>query len=98
MAKMVSRETLTVGILAILLALIAAGAMRSYLSKEKELPPQVKQTPPEKLNVPLAATDLPADRFVSKYDYTVEKMTRQEFAKRFPKVDPNRRSLTRKAL
>jgi Flp pilus assembly protein CpaB len=89
MAKMVSRETLTVGILAILTGLIAAGGVRSYLAKLEEPPPPPKQIPPTIYKVPIAATDLPVDHIMTKYDIIVLQMTSQQFGKRFSGYDPS---------
>jgi Flp pilus assembly protein CpaB len=81
MAKAISRETMMVGIFAVLAALGTAGALRYYLNQEDVEPP----TPPKvrKLRVLVAGTDLPADRIVSKDDVVAIPMTKQQFSKQF---------------
>jgi pilus assembly protein CpaB len=89
MAKMLSRETLTVGILAILSGLIAAAGVHSYLAGLEEQPLPPPPVPPEMRNVPVAATDLPTDRVITKYDIITLRMTLERFKERYPKLDPS---------
>ena len=77
MAKMISRETMTVGIIAVVAGLAAAYGVRSYSAQEEEAPPAEK--PPAPLKVLLAGTDLPADRVISAHDIMKVPMSRERF-------------------
>ena len=82
MAKSISRETLTVGIFAVLAGLVAAYGIRSYLSREEPLPP-APPPPPATIKLPLAAQDLPADRVIVASDLIALPMTVQTISQRF---------------
>jgi Flp pilus assembly protein CpaB len=86
-ARIVTRQTLTVGILAVLVGLVVAYSVRSYLSHE-ELP-VVPPPAPRPVQVPLASADLPADRVISQGDIALVAMTRQQIAQRFKGTDPD---------
>jgi Flp pilus assembly protein CpaB len=68
-----SPGTLILGIFAVLFGLVAAYAAKNYL-KEKEVQAAEDQTIP----VPMAVTDLPAERFVTKDDIMVMRLTPQQ--------------------
>jgi Flp pilus assembly protein CpaB len=82
MARAISRETMTVGIVAILAGLVAAWGLRVYLTA----PDEVKQAPPPqpaKQRMFLAGTDLPADRVITSHDVIQVGVTNEEFQRRF---------------
>lgn len=85
-AKTMSRETLTVGIIAVVAGLAAAYGVRAYLNQEVEVPPKPKRPAP--LQVLLAATDLPADRVLDGHDIVQVPMSRQRFNRRFKQLNP----------
>jgi pilus assembly protein CpaB len=87
------RETLMVGIIAVIAALGTAGALRFYLA---EGPPEDVKPPkqPPKFRVLLAGTDLPADRVVSKDDIVGVQMTQKEFSKKFKGMGSEQAILT----
>jgi len=64
--------TLTIGILAILIGLVGAYAVRSALMEEK-----VVVEPPETISVPIATLDLPADRVIAEGDIASISTTRE---------------------
>ena len=85
---MLSKQTLMVGIFAILVGLVAAWGVRQYLEKKEDVtPPAAKAAAPDQFKIPLAAVDLPADRVVVGQDTYVQPMTQAEFEKQFPKVN-----------
>lgn len=86
--KMISRESLGVGIIAILAGIGAAYAMRVYLTQE-EPPPAAKPAPPKILTVPVASSDLPANRVINPGDVFILKITGKQFTERFKGINPD---------
>lgn len=85
MAKIVTKETLTIGILAVMAGLATAYGIRAYFESQKEEVVAEEEKPePKKIKYLLAGTDLPADRVVRNLDVMPIPMTRKEFRKRFP--------------
>jgi Flp pilus assembly protein CpaB len=78
---MVSKQTMTVGILAILAGLIAAYGVRSLLTQREVVRPAPPAAPV--MRVPLASRELPADRVISQGDISDVQMTRVQFYERF---------------
>jgi pilus assembly protein CpaB len=70
--------TLSILILAVLVGLVAAYAIRSFLIAEP--PPPVE--PPATLNVPIVSMDLPAGRAIRLGDVGLVRMTREELEKK----------------
>jgi len=68
--------TLTIGILAILIGLVGAYAVRSALMEE-----EVVVSPPETISVPIATLDLPADRVIAAGDIASISVTREALLK-----------------
>ncbi len=86
MAKSASKQTLTVGIFALFMAIISVYGLRLYFRQEQIPPPERKPSPPPMVIVPIAAVDLPADRVLSPGDVaTLPPMTQQQFQERFRK-------------
>jgi Flp pilus assembly protein CpaB len=85
---MISKETVSIGILAIASGLVAAYAIRAQLSKEHPVA-QARPAKPkvETLKVPIAATDLPAGRVIKQGDVAVLPMTFQAIQKREPRTE-----------
>ena len=87
MAKMISRETMTVGIVAVVMGLAAAYGVRMYMTPGEEGPPPPEKPAPPMITVPLAGEDLPADRVITSGDIALVKMTRTQFDKRFKGIN-----------
>ena len=73
-----SPETLTVGLLAVILSAAGAMTVRWYLAEDVPPPP----APPVKTNVPLASNDLPAGKRVALGDIAILPMNDDEIARR----------------
>jgi Flp pilus assembly protein CpaB len=88
MAQRLSRGTLSIVLIATAVGLVAAVGVRSLLQQEEPIktPPP---PPPEIKTIPVAATDLPADRLLGKFDFVTLHMSVVDFKKKYPKVDPN---------
>jgi Flp pilus assembly protein CpaB len=85
---MISRTTMMLGIFAALTAFIAAYGFRALMQKPEETTTPTKAEQEEEFKIPLAATNLPADRVVVGQDtYLSQPITRAQFEKRFPKVN-----------
>lgn len=75
----VSTETLTVGILSLLFALVGAYMLRQYLQRDPTPPP------PRRTRVPLAANDLPSGKRIAIGDIVLVPMTDEQMRDRnFP--------------
>lgn len=96
MASMVSKPTITIGIMAVFMGLLAAWGVRSYMLQEE--PPEVKATEPaarpHQIRVPVAAQDLPANRAVAHGDIVIIPMTLAQFKERFPGLSPEETLIT----
>lgn len=86
MAKTISKQTLTVGIFAVLAGLIAAYGVRSYLYREEPIPSPPPPVP-ALIKVPVASADLPADRVVSLGDMVSLSLTRKQLEDRFKGIN-----------
>ncbi len=84
---MISRLTITIGIVAVLIGLAATYGVRTYLAQEEVAPPPPKVVEPETYKIPLAAVDLPSDRVVVGSDTFVKSMTLAQFKAAFPKLE-----------
>ena len=74
----ITPETVVVGIFAILVGLAGAYTARYYLDQEEV----VVAPPPEKIDLPLASTELPAGKRLALGDIAIVPMTQQEMAER----------------
>lgn len=75
----ISRETVTIGILAILFAVGGAYGVRTYLRSSTESAPE-----PEMLSIPVANTGLPADRVITGGDLAVVSMSLEKLKEQRP--------------
>lgn len=88
MAKLISRSTMTIGIIAVLAGLAAVWGVRSYLAQEEEVPAVAeKPAQPQVIRLPLAAQDLPADRVVAQGDLIHLTLTKRQILERFKGAD-----------
>lgn len=81
----ISTETMTFGILALLFGLGGAYLARLYLRPEPEVE---AAPPPQSIEVPLAAMDLPADKLLRMGDIVIKPMTTEQIANQ--NIDPDR--------
>jgi pilus assembly protein CpaB len=105
---MISKETMMVGIVAVVAGLAAAYGVRSYMTQPEATPPApvVKPAPPKPLRVPVASEDLPADRVVAPGDIVTLTLTPQspkQVRARFKGLPPDQilasaRSIVRRRL
>ena len=85
-----SKETMAIGILAVLSGLGVAYGVRSYLQRQEPAPvaaPVVKGPPMTRL--PIATSDLPADRVITLGDVGILSMTTQRFFERCKGMEVN---------
>jgi len=85
MAKVISKSTLLVALLAIMAGLVAAYGAR-YFSRIPVIP-RPQPAPPRQLTVPVASENLPADRVIMPGDIVNLPIPETEFAKRFKGVN-----------
>lgn len=81
MSRFISSGTMTVLIVAIVLGLFGAYGVRSILTEKPAAPPPV-EPPPSTITVPMASTDLPADRILAEGDVALVELTPQELLDR----------------
>jgi Flp pilus assembly protein CpaB len=74
-------------IIAVLAGLVAAYGVRMAMTPEPEAPPPVEAAAPTVMKIPVAVTDLPADRIVTGNDVTALSLTAQQFQARFKGVN-----------
>jgi Flp pilus assembly protein CpaB len=87
MASTVSRPTMAFLIIFVLAGLVVAYGVRMMLTPEAEAPPPAEAAAPPMMKVPVAVTDLPADRLVTGNDFTVMSLTAQQFKERFKGIE-----------
>lgn len=88
MAKVISKETMTVGILAVLAGLAAAYGVRTYMLQEEAAAPAVEKTAaPKIIKLPVASQDLPTDRVIARGDVVELPLTLEQIKARFKGIE-----------
>jgi Flp pilus assembly protein CpaB len=99
MAKVISKETMTVGILAVVAGLAAAYGVRTYMIQEEAAPPaQEKVAAAKIIRLPVASQDLPADRVITRGDLVELPMTMDQIKARFKGLDAAQTPLSRAGI
>jgi pilus assembly protein CpaB len=93
-AKLISKETMMVGLMAIVAGLFAAWGVRTYYMKPDEVMPPPKPPAPQAIKLLVSSADLPADRLIAKGDISQLTLSQAQFRERVKSLPANYQIMT----